>query len=200
MSYSIIVVIVLGIVIGRFGLPNSFFSYTDWIIDLGLFLLLFLVGIEIGLNKESLTRVKKIGFKILLVPIMIILGSILGSILGGIVIGMPYNEAGAVGAGFGWYSLSSVLLSSYSTELGALAFMSNVIREIIAFISIPLVAKYIGYLESIAPAGATAMDTSLPIITKSTNSNVSVIAFVTGVVLSSVVPVLVPILINFQLF
>ncbi|WP_069649448.1 lysine exporter LysO family protein [Caloranaerobacter ferrireducens] len=197
MSYSIIVVIVLGIFIGRFGLTNSFFSYTDWIIDLGLCLLLFLVGIEIGLNKESLTRVKKIGFKILLVPIMIILGSILGSILGGIVIGMPYNEAGAVGAGFGWYSLSSVLLSSYSTELGALAFMSNVIREIIAFISIPFIAKYVGDLESIAPAGATAMDTSLPIITKSTNSSVSIIAFVTGVILSSAVPALVPILINF---
>ncbi|KPU28054.1 membrane protein [Caloranaerobacter sp. TR13] len=196
MSYSIIVVIALGVALGRFGLPSSFFSYTGWVIDLGLCLLLFLVGIEIGFNKESLTRVKKIGFKLILIPIMIILGSILGSILGGIVIGMEYNEAGAVGAGLGWYSLSSVLLSSYSTELAALAFMSNVIREIIAFISIPLIVKYIGDLESIAPAGATAMDTSLPIITKATNASISIIAFVTGVILSSAVPVLVPILIN----
>lgn len=196
MSYSIIVVIVLGIIFGHFVLPSSFFSYTDWVIDLGLCFLLFLVGIEIGLNRNSLVKVKKIGFKLLLVPAMIMLGSILGSMIGGIAIGLPYNEAGAVGAGFGWYSLSSVILSNYSTELGALAFISNVIRELIAFISIPFIAKYIGDLESIAPAGATAMDTSLPIITKSTNSSISIIAFVTGVILSAAVPVLVPILIN----
>jgi len=73
-----------------------------------------------------------------------------------------------------------------------LAFITNVCREIIAIIIIPIIAKYIGKLESIAPAGATAMDTTLPIISKATDGNVAVISFITGVSLSLLVPILVP--------
>jgi len=98
---------------------------------------------------------------------MIIIGSIGGSMFAGFLLKLPLNESGAVGAGFGWYTLSSMMLASYSTELSTLAFISNVVREILALISIPIIAKYIGDIESIAPAGATAMDTSLPIISKS---------------------------------
>ena len=61
--------------------------------------------------------------------------------------------------------------------------------------TIPFIAKYIGRLESIAPAGATAMDTSLPIIAGATDSRTAVVSFITGVVLSLLVPVMVPLMI-----
>jgi uncharacterized membrane protein YbjE (DUF340 family) len=124
------------------------------------------------------------------------LGSIAGSVLGGFVLGLPINESSAIGAGFGWYSLSAIVLSKYSAEVGALAFITNVCREVFALVSIPYIARYIGKLEAIAPAGATAMDTSLPIISKATDANTAVISFITGVVLSTLVPILVPILIS----
>ncbi|MTI48963.1 lysine exporter LysO family protein [Sporosalibacterium faouarense] len=196
MSLRIILSVSIGIFAGLFILPSSVLENTDIIIDVGLCILLFFVGIDIGRNKEVLGKIKKMGLKILLIPIMIIIGSIVGSWIGGLLIKLPLNESGAVGAGLGWYTLSSMMLTNYSTELSALAFISNVVREIIALISIPFIAKYIGYVESIAPAGATAMDTSLPVISSATSPQTAVISFVTGVILSTSVPILVPIMIN----
>lgn len=196
MSFKIILAVVAGIGAGYFILPGEMLQYTDYILDIGLCLLLFFVGIDIGKNKGVLEKIKKIGFRVLLVPVMIIIGSIFGSIIAGFILGMPVNEAGAVGAGLGWYSLSSMMLVTYSSKLSALAFISNVTREIIALLTIPFISKYIGHIESIAPAGATSMDTSLPLIAKSTNPQTAIIAFISGVIVSTSVPLLVSVIIK----
>ncbi|MBS4540034.1 lysine exporter LysO family protein [Clostridium sp. D2Q-11] len=196
MSVRIILSVLGGILLGYYFSPEYILTNTDIIIDIGLCILLFFVGIDIGKNKEVLSRIKKMGFKILLIPLMIIIGSITGSMLAGLIIDLPINESGAVGAGLGWYTLSAMMLANYSSELSTLAFLTNVVREIIALITIPLIAKYIGDLESIAPAGATAMDTALPMISRSTNPKTAIISFITGVILSTSVPILVPIIIN----
>jgi len=196
MNLGIILAVLSGILFGLFIFPQFLVQYIGLIIDLGLCLLLFFVGIDIGRNKEVINQIKESGFRILLVPIMVALGSIIGSIVGGFIIGLPANESGAIGAGFGWYSLSAILLSKYSAETGAVAFITNVCREIIALMAIPYIAKYIGKLESIAPAGATAMDTTLPVISKSTDGNTAIVSFITGVILSMLVPILVPFIIS----
>ncbi|MBU5440218.1 lysine exporter LysO family protein [Tissierella sp. MSJ-40] len=196
MSLKIFISVILGIGAGYFFLPPTFFASTDIIIDIGLCLLLFFVGIDIGKHKDVFIKIKNIGFKILLVPLAVIIGSISGSIVAGIILRMPLNEAGAVGAGLGWYTLSSMLLANYSTELSALAFIANVVREIIALITIPMVAKYIGSLESIASCGATAMDTSLPVISEATDSQTTIIAFITGVICTMSVPLLLPMILK----
>jgi uncharacterized membrane protein YbjE (DUF340 family) len=196
MSLSILLTVVIGILSGLFIFPESFSQHLGIIIDIGLCLLLFFVGMDIGRNKEIINQIKSKGYKILLIPFGVALGSIVGSILGGFAFGLPINESSAIGAGFGWYSLSAIILSDYSAEVGALAFITNVCREVIALICIPYIAKYIGKLEAIAPAGATAMDTSLPVISKATDANTAVISFITGVVLSTLVPIFVPILIS----
>lgn len=196
MSLRIILSVAIGIVTGYFVVSPSMLGDTDLIIDIGLCILLFFVGIDIGRNKTVLYKIKKMGLKILLIPIMIMIGSIIGSWVGGIFLNLPLNESGAVGAGFGWYTLSAMMLTNYSTELSTLAFITNVVREIIGLMTIPFIAKYIGYAESIAPAGATAMDTSLPVISNSTSPHIAVVSFITGVILSTAVPIMVPLLIN----
>lgn len=196
MSFKIILSVLAGIGVGYFILPSEILQYTDYILDIGLCLLLFFVGIDIGKNKDVLDKIRKIGLRVLLVPVMIIIGSIFGSIIAGFILGMPANESGAVGAGLGWYSLSSMMLATYSSRLSALAFISNVTREIIALLTIPFISKYIGDLESVAPAGATAMDTSLPLIAKSTNPQTAIIAFISGVIASTSVPILVSFIIK----
>lgn len=196
MNAGIIAAVASGIAIGLFLFPQSLVQYIGVIIELGLCALLFFVGIDIGRNKDIINQIKACGFRILLIPIMIALGSITGSIAGGFLIGLPFNESGAIGAGMGWYSLSAIILSDYSAEIGAVAFITNVCREIFALMAIPLIAKYIGKLESIAPAGATAMDTSLPVVAGATDSSTAVVSFITGVVLSLLVPVMVPLMIS----
>lgn len=197
MSLKIFTSVLLGVITGYFFLPAEFSSNIGIIIDIGLMVLLFFVGIDIGKQKDILDKIKKLGLRVLLVPLAVIVGSIVGSMFIGVFLNMNINEAGAIGAGLGWYSLSStILLSNGYVELSALAFLSNVFREIIALILIPIIAKYIGKLESVSAAGATAMDTSLPVISSSTDPQTSIIAFITGVLCSVAVPIIVPIILK----
>jgi len=197
LSLRIFISVLLGIGVGYFFLPSTISSSMGIIIDIGLMILLFFVGMDIGKQKDVFGKIKKMGLRILLVPVAIIIGSVVGSILAGILIKMPINEAGAVGAGLGWYTLSStILLADGYVELSALAFLSNVFREIIALITIPLIARYVGKLESVSTAGATAMDTSLPVISRATDPQTTIIAFITGVICTAAVPIILPIILK----
>lgn len=196
MTGKIIAAVAFGAILGMFILPHEILDYTDYIIDAGLMLLLFFVGIGIGLNRAVFGRIKTIGMRILFIPAAIIIGSIAGAAVAGLVLDMPFNEAGAIGAGLGWYTMSSILIANYSSELSAMAFIANVTRELLAFIITPLVAKKLGFLEAIAPAGAAAMDTGLPLVARSTDPETAIIAFVTGVICTSAVPLLVPLILN----
>lgn len=197
MSLKIFMAVLLGTGVGYFFLPPTISSSIGTIIDIGLMLLLFFVGMDIGKQKDVFEKIKKIGLRILLVPLAIIFGSIVGSMVAGLLLKMPINEAGAIGSGLGWYTLSStMLLADGYVELSALAFLSNVFREIIALISIPLIAKYVGKLESLSTAGATAMDTSLPVISASTDPQTTIIAFITGVICTTAVPIILPIILK----
>ena len=105
------------------------------------------------------------------------------------------KETVAAGAGFGWYSLAPTLLAPYSLTLSAIAFLSNVLREIFSIIAIPIVSRSIGYLECVSLPGAAAMDTVLPVIVGATHERITVYAFLSGLILSLLVPILVPLII-----
>lgn len=196
MTFLIIFSVVAGVMTGYYLLPSSWYGTTDIVLSIGLCVLLLFVGMDMGKQKGIFKQIKSIGANALLVPLMIAFGSITGAMLFGGMLGLSFNEAGAVGAGFGWYSLSAVILAEHSTQLSAVAFLTNVIRELMAIIMIPFIARYIGHYEAIAPCGATAMDTTLPIITRYTSPKTAVAGFVSGVFLSAAVPVVVPIMIS----
>jgi uncharacterized membrane protein YbjE (DUF340 family) len=98
----------------------------------------------------------------------------------------------AVASGFGWYSFSAVILAKVkSAELGAIAFLSNVIRESLTLISVPFIAKYFGQYAAIAPGGATTMDVTLPVIEKFAGRRAALIGFVQGVLLTTLTPFII---------
>lgn len=198
MTIKILLSVGTGILGGILYRNNLMIDNLNAFIDLGLCMLLFFVGMDIGKNKEIINDLKKLGFKIFLLPLSIVAGTLVGGVISSFFIDLSLIEASAVSAGLGWYSLSAIELSKHSAELGSIAFLSNVFREVMAIILIPFIGKHIGHHETIAAAGATSMDTLLPIITKSTNSSIAVISFFTGVVLSSLVPILVPLIIGLQ--
>lgn len=191
MTFKIILAVVIGGIVGLF-VPDSWYALSDTWLTVGLCLLLFFVGIDIGKNKNVLKDLKRSGALFFLIPIGVAVGSLIGAFIIGALLGYPLHESGAIGSGLGWYTLSSIIIAPYSAELSVLAFLTNVVREIMAIMMIPLVAKYIGYYEAIAPAGATAMDTTLPIVSRNTNSETAVLSFSTGLILSTLVPILVP--------
>ena len=197
MTYIIILSVIVGILSGLYIIPHSLFSILDRVTTYALAALLFGVGVDIGKNKEIFIQLKNLGWQILALPFVIAIGSILGAVIMGFFIGLAGNESAAVGAGFGWYSLSAVIISKvYSVELGSLAFLSNVFRELITIMILPFVVKYMGRVTCIAPGGATTMDVTLPVIKETAGEETVIPAFVSGAVLSILVPILVPFLIS----
>ncbi|MGM0411356.1 MAG: lysine exporter LysO family protein [Bacillota bacterium] len=197
MTYMIVFSVIIGIFLGLFFLPPGLLDIMDSITTFALAALLFGVGVDLGKNKEIFSELKTLGWHILALPFLVAIGSILGAIIIGAFIGFSSNEAAAVGAGFGWYSLSGVILGElHSVELGSLAFLANVFRELITIISLPFIVKYFGKLTSIAPGGATTMDVTLPVIKETAGEEVVIPAFFSGAVLSILVPILVPFLLT----
>ena len=193
MSISILVVLVLGIGAGYI-LPENISGFIDSASSYMLLVLLFSVGIDMGLNKEVFTRIKELGFKILLIPFGIVVGSLCGGAITSFLVNLPVKDSLAISAGLGWYSLSGIMIKEAGNPVaGTIAFLSNVFREMLTFVVVPFIASHLNYYCAIAPAGATAMDTTLGIISRNTDATVAVLSFVSGVICTLLVPVLVPI-------
>lgn len=193
MSLVITLAVVCGLVFGRFILNAEQVTALSGLGSWALALVLFTIGYELATDRTSWRRFRQLGWRVLLVPAAIIAGSLTGSILAGLMVDLGPAEALSVGAGFGWYSLSGVLLSNLGyPSLGAIAFLSNVFRELAAVLSIPLISRHLGPFAAIAPGGATTMDTTLPLLSRYGTHESTMVAFVSGAVLSMLVPMLVP--------
>ena len=188
--FGITVAIIAGVISGFFFRNDFLILNSDKIVSLGLCLLLFFVGMDIGDSGDIFPKLKKFGKKIWFLPMSTIAGSLLGGYIGSMFTTLTMGQGIAVSAGLGWYSLSAIELSKISAELGSLAFLTNVLRELIAIFSVPFIAKYIGSLESVSVAGATAMDSLLPVINQNNSADVSIVAFFSGIILTSSVPIL----------
>ena len=158
-----------------------------------LFVLMFLAGVSIGSDKQSWSILASHNYKIIWVPVTILVGTMAGSALVAFILpSLTLRESMAVGAGFGYYSLSSVFITQlHSHSLGVVALLSNIFREVATLLVTPLLVKYFGKLAGIASGGATAMDTTLPVISKYSGKEYAVIAVFSGIVLTILVPFLV---------
>ncbi len=197
-SLIILSFFVLGLILGltRF-LPTTLLERNFSIY--ALYLLMFLVGIGIGTDRDSWKVIKQVNIKIILVPLSVIVGSLIGvSAVSVFLSNINFGEAMAVGAGFGYYSLSSVMITEFHGEtLGVIALLSNIIREILTLLATPLFVRYFGKLAGIASGGATAMDTTMPIIVQYSGKEYAIIAVFSGIVLTILVPVIVPLILQF---
>ena len=197
MSKIIISFVTLGLLSGYFFIPDYFIDVISGkLLVVGLCVMLFFVGLDLGRAGTVVEHFKRVGIRILAFPIASIIGCLAFSAIASLILPMTARETMAVASGFGWYTLAPVILSQYSAEISAISFLHNVIREMIGIMIIPIVAKRIGYIEACSVPGAAAMDVCLPIIEKTTNSETAVYAFVMGTVLSIAVPILVPLLIG----
>ena len=111
-------------------------------------------------------------------------------------LGLPWHDALAVASGFGWYSLSGVVIGeALGPAWGGVAFLNDVLREIVALAIIPVLiarrpAMAIGY------GGATAMDFTLPVIRSSGGLACVPVAIASGFLLSFLSPVLMAVFLS----
>ena len=163
-----------------------------------LYLLMFQVGLSIGSDKKLKDILGSIRPKLLLVPFATIAGTLVFSALVSLLLTQwSVFDCMAVGSGFAYYSLSSILITQLkesslgvqlATELGTIALMANIMREIMALLGAPLFVKYFGRLSPICAGGATTMDTTLPIITRYSGKDLVFISIFHGIIVDFTVP------------
>lgn len=188
----IVCALVMGVALGFFNiLPEAALGGVGLCSRWLLIALLFLVGIDVGGNKEVLADLKRMGAKILVLPLAITAGSLLGGMVASVLTDVALYESLAVASGMGYYTLSSIILTqAVGTTLGTLAFLSNIFREILTVVTCPILAR-ISRLAPLASGGATSMDTTLPVIIQCTSKTVGVLAVISGVIITLLVPFLV---------
>jgi uncharacterized membrane protein YbjE (DUF340 family) len=168
------------------GFPN--FLITDYLFTAAIYILLFVMGLTFSIDKEAVAKLRKSGFKLLIVPVLVIIGSVLGGLVAGLALQLNLFGSMAVTAGYGWYTLTGPLLTQMlGTEWGALGFAANFLRELLTILTITFLVKLDKYAP-IAAGGATTMDTTLPVIVRYCGSETLITAFSSGFVLSMLAP------------
>lgn len=190
---SVAVSLVGGLIFGYLFLDTDVKDTLDLILMSALDVMIFIAGIEIGSNRGILKRICNLHSALLAlaIPLAVACGSICGALLLGHIAGLSAYDSLLVGGGLGWYSFSSVVISAmYSTEIGTVAFLANMMREISGFFLIPLLVRVHKFL-ALGPSGAATMDSGLPVVIKYTNLHVGMYSFINGLVLTLIVPVLI---------
>ena len=176
--------ILLGILIGYFALPKGeavslFFLYTG-------------AGIILGTNKEVFTYIKKLGLRMLFLPLSIFAGCLLGGFLMGVLLDVPLKWSVLSASGMGYYSMSGAFLTeAYGIEAGVYGFIVNVSRDVFTVALLPLLSK-ISKGSPIASGAGGCMDTMLIPVSKAVGPELGLVALISGTITTLAVPIWLP--------
>lgn len=156
--------------------------------------LLLAIGVETGIRRRELGE----QLRSLRTVAGIALAALTAAVLAGLLLSLllpqtlPALVSGAMGCGF--YSVSGPLITELAgPDAGAVVLLGNLLRESIAMCIIGLLpALGIRPEAAIALGGATAMDSTLPFLSRAYGPHATLRAIGVGFVLSLIVPVLVP--------
>ncbi len=158
-----------------------------------LYTMMLVVGMSVGCDREALRALRSQNKKVILLPLGTIAGSLLGAVaIYPLVSSLPLQDTLGVASGISYYSVSSIILSEYrGAEIGTIALLSNVTREIFTILAAPLMVRYFGKLSVISAAGAASIDTLLPIVARHSGKEFIIISIFHGLVMEVSVPILV---------
>ena len=177
-----------GVLLARLGLIPTYLLEHDFTVY-ALWLLMLLVGISIGSDRRLGEILRTLRPRVLLLPLATTVGTFAGTAQVSLFLTYSVSECMAVGAGFAYYSLSSIFISQYKgAELGTIALISNIARELITLLLTPLLARHLGPLIPISCGGASTMDTTLPVITRYCGKEWIFVSIVHAMILDFSVP------------
>ncbi|MGC9423083.1 MULTISPECIES: lysine exporter LysO family protein [unclassified Vibrio] len=185
-SLKLILVVGGGLAIGV--LLNFDLSWVEKTSEWILFVLLFFIGVQLRNSGLTLKQIllNKHG---MIIAAVVIITCWIGGAIAALILHIPLYHGLAMASGFGWYSLSGILMGdAFGPVYGGASFLIELSRELVSLVLIPML---IGRkpCTSIGYAGATAMDFTLPIIQTTGGVRCVPVAIVSGFILSLLVPV-----------
>lgn len=166
-----------------------------------LYALVFQVGVGMGAGDNFTSMLRGMSARMLLLPVATMAGTLLFSLMASsLIANRSPADCLAVGSGFAYYSLSSVLITEVkgatagvkaATELGTLALLANVIREVVSLVGAPVFTRMFGKFAPISAAGINSMDVMLPSISRCSGKDMVPFAIFHGITLELSVPLLV---------
>ncbi|HCB1500019.1 lysine exporter LysO family protein [Klebsiella sp. RHBSTW-00484] len=180
-------VVLVGFLIGLSGL--SFLQHATEASEYTLIFLLFLIGIQLRNNGMTLRQIV-LNRRGMIVAVVVMVSSLLGGVINAFILDLPLKTGLAMASGFGWYSLSGILLTeSYGPVIGSAAFFNDLARELLAIMLIPGLVRR-SRSTALGLCGATSMDFTLPVLQRSGGVEIVPAAIVHGFILSLLVPIL----------
>lgn len=188
--------IVLGVAFGFLFKTMLSEQLLDRLLTLALIVLYVCVGISQGTTEGVFQYLKKLGLRILFLPMAILVGSLIGGALGAVLLDIPPEASILAAGGMSFYSITGAYMTqSYGIAIGTYGFIVNVLRETFTVLLLPILIK-ISPGSAIAGGAAGNMDTMLAPITKFVGAELGLVTLVTGTILTLIVPFLLPILGN----
>lgn len=168
---------------------------TVWV----LYVMMFTVGIGVGSDTATLRNIVRQPRRSVLVPVATVVGTWAGVMAAWVIIrwltgvGLTATDSLAIGSGFGYYSLSTVIIGEIrGPEIATISLLANILRELIAVTTAPWLRLRFSPLAPICVGGATTVDVTLPVIIRCCGPEWMALAIFQGVVVDLLVPVLVP--------
>lgn len=180
-------------------------SLVPW----AFYFLLLCVGVGMGSDLRWVGILRQYSYKVIFIPLVVSLGTLAGGLLAALCLSfvssgltapdaapglnLDFRDTMAVAAGFGYYSLSSLLLNGLAgPAVGSVALLANLLRELLSLVTLPLMVRWFGRMAPIGAGASTSMDTCLPLIAAHCGEVYGIMAVFSGMVLTLAVPLILP--------
>lgn len=167
---------------GIFNFPLTSSTYV-------LVIMIFCIGIQLR-NSGIPVRDVFLNRRGIYTSLIFIVSGLVGGGIAAYVLDLSLVQALTFASGFGWYSLSSVLVNdAWGAMYGSIAFFNDLSREILCLFTIPFFMRHFPS-TAVGLAGATSLDCTLPIIQKSGGIQMVPLAISFGFIINLAVPFL----------
>ena len=187
-SVQQIACVLLGFVLGR-ALKESWLP-PESANTYALMLLVLLVGVQLGSSGITLRKVLINRRGVETFVLITVSGLIGGALFALLMPGVKLTQGLALASGFGWYSLSGIVMTgAYGPIWGSVALVNDLAREFFALMFIPLLMRR-HPSAAVGVGGATSLDFTLPVIQNSGGLAVVPLAISYGFVINVAAPFL----------
>lgn len=184
--------IILGLLLGIFVCPDIKESTLDTLLTISLIFLYTGAGVSLATNKTAFLYIKKLGLRILLLPLAIFVGGLISGLIMSKLLGVDLCWSVTASSTMGYYSLPGAFMTeAYGVEAGIYGFMVNIFRDICTVTLMPLL-KRISKGAPIASGAGGCMDSMFIPVTRAVGPELGIAGLIVGTIITIFVPFWLP--------